>query len=522
MFLRIYSGIALAIVAALAVVYTTYKLSYSSRYAEYSESILKGSLVMIAEGYQRQNEENRERWVELISKITGFQLSFHNVSSNGTDFKIETATESQTGVYQLSHNNIQVRLQLEGIDEQQYRTIALLALNELAVSSNPDKKKVLKQLDSLYPFAIRLINDKQVKLDNQQKLRLNAGNVVASVNNQQKQTKVYVKAPGGDILMVGPIPLFEPLTNQLLILLILFSVLITSFVTYLLIKRLEWRLNVVNDILSEFGPKHLKSRVPIHGNDVITRLGIKVNEMADRIEELLAHQKEITQAVSHELRTPLARIKFRVQILNDMSEVSGEAISQQELENRTAAISKDILQLENLIDELLTLHKLDKERNEYQRLVIDIAPILDNIIESNSIRFDNIQFDNQISNPINILGNAHDLNRLLENLITNACKHAKSKVALTCEQSLLTYTLSIEDDGHGIPEQQRERIFQPFTRLENLQNKKNTGYGLGLAIVQSIAKLNDVEVKIDDSPLGGAKFQLFIDSQTPNKVEAVT
>lgn len=522
MFLRIYSGIAFAIIIALTVVYTTYKLSYNNRHVDYSEGLLKGSLIMIAEGYQRQKEENKVRWVNLISKITGFQLKFSETPHSTDSHWQQIVDDSQMLSYQLNHLSIQINLKLKTINEQQYRSIALLALNELAVTPERNKDKVLKRLDSLYPFTIQLVSSSQVQLDNQQKLRLLAGNVVASINNQLNQTIVYVNAPGGDVLMVGPIAAFEPLTNQLLVILILISVLITSSVTYVLIRQLEWRLSVVNNILSEFGPKQLKSRVPIKGNDVITQLGIKVNQMADRIEELLDHQKEITQAVSHELRTPLARIKFRMQILNDMSDVSGQAITQQELETRTAAISKDIRQLENLIDELLTLHKLDKDRSEYQRILIDIAPILANIIESNNIRFENIRFENAIKNPIHILGNAQDLNRLLENLITNACKHAKSTVTLECEQGLQSYTISIEDDGKGIPKTQRDRIFQPFTRLENSQNKKNTGYGLGLAIVQSIAKLNEIEIQVKDSSLGGAKFQLFIAIQRPEQARTLT
>lgn len=507
MFLRIYSGIAIAILLALATVYTVYQVSYDTRYTNYSQGVIKGSLILISQGYQRQAQENRQRWTTLISQLTGFKLKFTELPSSASDQWTQYSSSDYLN-FRSVKSGLQIDLQLNQISEQQFRAIALLALNELAVNTEQDVNATLSRIAQLYPFTLDIVSPSEIKLDNQQRRRLNSGNVVAVSDTDSKQTSIYVKAPNNQILLVGPIDSFDPLTTQTLVLLVLISIIITSSVTYGLIRRLERRLNVVNNILAEFGPQKLTSRVPISGKDVITQLGVKVNEMADRIEELLAHQKEITQAVSHELRTPIARIKFRIQMLNDAREVSGEILTQQELEARTSAINKDIQQLEALIDEMLTLHKLDKNPNEYQRLPIDIAPILDNIIESNSIRFDHINIDNQISNSINVQANAQDINRLLENLITNACKHAKSKIILCCQLNAPNYNISVEDDGEGVPENQRERIFQPFTRLENLQNKKNTGYGLGLAIVQRIAKLNEVEVRVEDSQLGGAKFQL--------------
>ncbi|WP_281558933.1 ATP-binding protein [Thalassomonas sp. RHCl1] len=511
MFVRIYSGIFLAILVSIAGVYATYQLNLQSRLSSYSQSVLQGSLVLISEGYNRQQDKNKERWLSLVGKMTGLNPSISTLNKvAGDPWQLTIAGEGKLNIA-MTHLNQEISIALDHIGEQQLRAIALLILNELARVKDGEQEQALQKLQALFSFPVTFINKNELDLDSQQQIRLNKGEVVVSSLSQDAGYSVYVKTKQDKILHVGVINKFEPLTTQLLVILISICLLITSLVVYFLVYRLEYRLNVVNHIVGEFGPKKIKNRVPIKGNDVITQLGIKVNEMASRIEQLLQHQKEITQAVSHELRTPIARIRFRLQILSDACDEVEEAQNSEEiksqLDEKVIGISRDIDQLEALIDEMLCLYKLDIDPADYKRSLVNIDELLTSVLDLAKLPYSHIDFS--LKKQANITGYCHadDVDRLLQNLISNAGKHADSRVDITLEQTEQGFCISVGDDGAGIPQADRERIFEPFTRLDSSRNKKIKGYGLGLAIVSRIALLNQAKVWVETSPLGGANFK---------------
>ncbi|WDE03483.1 two-component sensor histidine kinase [Thalassomonas viridans] len=511
MFVRIYSGIFLAILVSIAGVYTTYQLNLQSRLSSYSQSVLQGSLMLISEGYNRQQEKNKERWLSLVGKMTGLNPSISALNKVAEDpWQLTMAAEGKLNIT-MSHQNQKISIALDHIGEQQLRAIALLILNELARVKEGSQEQQLQKLQKLFTFPVTFVDKHELNLDSQQQIRLNKGEVVVSSLSQDAGYSVYVKAKQGKILHVGVINKFEPITTELLVFLISICLIITSMVVYFLVYRLEYRLNVVNRIVGEFGPKKIKNRVPIKGNDVITQLGIKVNEMANRIEQLLQHQKEITQAVSHELRTPIARIRFRLQILSDACDELEQAENNEEmksqLDEKVIGISRDIDQLEALIDEMLCLYKLDIDPADYKRSLVNIDELLTSVLDLAKLPYSHIEF--QLKKQAGITGYCHadDVDRLLQNLISNAGKHANSRVDVTLEQTEQGFCISVADDGAGIPQADRERIFEPFTRLDSSRNKKVKGYGLGLAIVSRIASLNQAKVWVETSPLGGANFK---------------
>jgi two-component system sensor histidine kinase RstB len=104
---------------------------------------------------------------------------------------------------------------------------------------------------------------------------------------------------------------------------------------------------------------------------------------------------------------------------------------------------------------------------------------------------------------------AHHLHRALQNLILNASKYANSTIAITFTEDEERWQVDIEDDGRGIPEEDRDKVFIPFQRLDNSRTRASGGYGLGLAIVQRIAFWHGGAVLIEGSELGGAKFSFI-------------
>ena len=510
MFVRIYSGIFLAILVSVVGVYTTYQVNLQNRLSSYSQSVLQGSLVLISEGYNRQKEKNKERWLSLVGKMTGLNPSISPLNKEAENpWQLTIADEGKLNIA-MTHLDQKISIALDHIGEQQLRAIALLILNELARAKDGEHEQELQKLQSLFSFPVTFIDKNALTLDTQQQIRLNKGEVVVSSLSQDAGYSVYVKTKQDKILHVGVINKFEPLTTQLLVILISICLLITSMVVYFLVYRLEYRLNVVNRIVGEFGPKKIKNRVPIKGNDVITQLGIKVNEMANRIEQLLQHQKEITQAVSHELRTPIARIRFRLQILSDACDELEQARESDEmksqLDDKVVGISRDIDQLEALIDEMLCLYKLDIDPADYKRSLVNIDELLTSVLDLAKLPYSHIDF--RLHKQAGITGYCHadDVDRLLQNLISNAGKHANSRVDVILEQTDQGFCISVGDDGAGIPQADRERVFEPFTRLDSSRNKKIKGYGLGLAIVRDIANLHGADLSLLDAAGGGAVF----------------
>ena len=316
MFLRIYGTIALAILVALAISVSIYKVSYNERLTAYSEGILLGSMKVISKGYQRQSDSKKHRWLKLIAQITGLNISVKQKSGDKKTWKIKVEAESLEA--EFVENNNHFFLSLDQLSEQQLRGVALLIINELALVSNAEKNQLVNSLSSHFPFPLNLVesNSDTFKLDNQQRQLFESGNVVVFSKEPSSQT-VIAKIGGDQILIVGPIKKFVPLTMSLFLILLLVNLLITSLTTYWVIRKLELRMNRINKAVSAFGPANIDVKVPVEGKDVIASLSQKVNEMTGRIQELLTHQKEITQAVSHELRTPIARIKFRLELLSD-------------------------------------------------------------------------------------------------------------------------------------------------------------------------------------------------------------
>lgn len=512
MFVRIYSGIFLAILLSITVVYSTYQLNFNKRLATYSQSILQGSLVLISQGYQRQKTENKARWLALVAKMTGLNAKLSEIAQHRQEQWLFTITDDDSINIKMTYLNQKIELKLARIGEQQFRAIALLIVNELLRDRNLEEQLVISNVQQLFNFPIQLMVKAPQSLDQQQLFRLHKGDVVVSSVGQGYS--VYIKAPSGKILHVGKIEKFETLSLSLLILLITISLSITSLAVYLLVFRLEKRLSVVSQIVEGFGHNKVANRVVIKGNDVITRLGLQVNDMANRIEQLLVNQKNITQAVSHELRTPLARIRFRLQLIedsnlisDDVDEVSQTVARNGQLSEKVLGIRKDIDQLEALIDEMLCLYKLDIEPNEYQKCSLNIGDVVRSVIELNQINFPDIEVQLDSIVDVSAYCNAQDLTRLLQNLLSNACKHANSQVEVTVQQIQNSFIIDVEDDGEGIIEEDRKRIFEPFTRINNARNKKIKGYGLGLAIVARIAVLHEGQITVSESQLGGAKFR---------------
>ena len=221
------------------------------------------------------------------------------------------------------------------------------------------------------------------------------------------------------------------------------------------------------------------------------------NRMAKRIEALINDNKLLSDAVSHDLRTPLSRLRFGIEALQETSDPVRQQRYQQHL-------CDDIDEMEQLVNVLLEYARLDSLDN-MKRQPVDLTPLLTQL--STQFEFSDKNFTWHISDRENIINaNATHLRMLLNNLIVNAGQHAKSQVTV----SQTSQSICIEDDGKGIPVEQRQSLLKPFVRGEqDDENTINKGYGMGLAIAARIADLHGAVLIIDDSPtLTGARITI--------------
>jgi signal transduction histidine kinase len=228
------------------------------------------------------------------------------------------------------------------------------------------------------------------------------------------------------------------------------------------------------------------------------------NAMARRVQALLQSHRDLEQGVAHELRTPLAQLKFDLEL----------ARTSERLEDREARFTdmqRDVTDLELLVDELLVLANL-RQAPPYSPREVPTRSLVDEIMRraNDEMRAAgrSVEIEPPRELPDSVLCDAKYLTRALANVLRNAVRYAHTRVALTIEQAGNRTVISVDDDGPGVPPEHRQRLFEPFTRIEGSRGRDSGGVGLGLAIVKSVAEWHGGEARISESPLGGARISI--------------
>ncbi|WP_372670025.1 sensor histidine kinase [Amycolatopsis kentuckyensis] len=230
----------------------------------------------------------------------------------------------------------------------------------------------------------------------------------------------------------------------------------------------------------------LGRRVPVpDSGDEITELAVTMNEMLGRLDRSVRRQSQFTADASHELRTPLASLRTQLEV---------QLAHPDRLDWRRTCENAvlDVTRMETLSADLLLLSKLDADQPAGTELVA-----LASLVTAR----EGIEVHIEAS-PV-VRGNAGRLERVLRNLVDNAERHAKSRVTITLTASDGQAVLTVQDDGPGIPAEERERVFDRFVRLDaDRAREDDGGAGLGLAIAAEIARSHGGTLRVADSPSG--------------------
>jgi signal transduction histidine kinase len=236
-------------------------------------------------------------------------------------------------------------------------------------------------------------------------------------------------------------------------------------------------------------------------DDEIARLARTMNTMLDRLEAASQAQLRFVSDASHELRSPVSSIRTELEVARRTDGTDWDAVSERVL--------REDERLAELIDDLLTLARLD-EGATARREPVD----LDDLVLEEAARTSRVPVRADAVTAARVEGDPRQLARMLRNLVDNATRHARSEVrpVLQCDDGVVV--LDVHDDGSGVPPDDRERVFDRFTRLEPSRDRDLGGTGLGLTVVRAVAEAHGGTVHVDDSPLGGARFAVRLPAAT--------
>ena len=285
----------------------------------------------------------------------------------------------------------------------------------------------------------------------------------------------------------------------------------TAFYLVLIAIFLLWAYPLVKQLLSlraaarAFGEGKLDKRISLSSISYIHDIEVEFNNMAQRIESLIGDVKLLSTAVSHDLRTPLARIRFGIDTLQEVEELT----LRQELEQQ---LGDDVDDMTSLVETLLNYARLDQNMVEIQKAPVNLSELIQYCIKRKSANNLTIAFINKSSHRLVLADNKY-LTMVLNNLLQNAINYGRGQVLVELSHHSHNTIISISDDGNGIPAEQRENIIKPFFRAKNSLNQVK-GHGIGLAIVKRILDWHNATLTIANATeLSGSKFTIKLPSQ---------
>ncbi|EEY79233.1 ATPase/histidine kinase/DNA gyrase B/HSP90 domain protein, partial [Acinetobacter calcoaceticus RUH2202] len=521
-FLRIYAGLVILVVLVAVFGYLLVQIINYQRAQEYRESLTDGISYVISEGVARQpGKQQKIDWVSDASDLLELPIYYTDASKVELSRTEKKRIEAQKSVVRYDASNsiayiiIGLRddpqhylsIKVDKISERQMKALPIFVLDYLMFYPGQEQEYLAK-IQKHFSYPINIYNIQDVNLDSEQigRLRQDQSVMLYKDSATMRGTTISIVSPipnhPAQVLVLGPVPMFNWMPLQLSAGITLFSLFLLSLGVYGLILPLERKIRQVRYALNRMKSGDLSLRVPIEGSDEMANLASSYNNMSDHIQRLIEAQRELMRAVSHELRTPVARIRFGTEMLAEEDDYNHRM-------HQVDMIDKDIEALNTLIDEIMTYAKLEQGTPSLDFAEITLFDVLDQVVvETEALK---TQKEIELVAPpvyLKVDAERRYLHRVVQNLVGNAVRYCDNKVRITggIHSDGMAF-VCVEDDGAGIPEQDRQRVFEAFARLDDSRTRASGGYGLGLSIVSRIAYWFGGEIKVDESPtLGGARF----------------
>ena len=245
-------------------------------------------------------------------------------------------------------------------------------------------------------------------------------------------------------------------------------------------------------------------------HDEVARLARTMNSMLGRLQSSRDHERQFLSDASHELRSPLASMRAQLETGSSMagSSMAGSSVAESMVaESMVEGVKAEAARLAHIVDDLMDLAKADEAPPATSQTDLDevVLEEVSAIAPTSAITIDTTNVS-----AARLVGDRQALSRLVRNLVDNATRHAATGVDVSLTNVDGVVTLTVDDDGDGVAEDDRERIFERFTRTDSSRSRDTGGVGLGLAVVRATAQRHGGDVRCEESPSGGARFTVTL------------
>lgn len=380
-----------------------------------------------------------------------------------------------------------------------------------SATTDAEVQGAIEQLEESLGYEVAVVSHSDADLDDGEQARLAEGRVVTVFRDRQPVV-FAVWAQPDSLVRLGPFEGIRPDAENRLYISLGAIFLAMAAVMIFLVRPIERRLSRLAKTAEEFGHGRLEQRAEDLGGDAIGRLAKDFNQMAGRISDLIGGQQDLLHAVAHELRTPMARLRFALETLSTTNDP-------EKLEQRIKRMDADLVELNELVSEILTYErlrhgspKLKLEQINVSEVAVDVAAAVAPLRPQIDIEVRHADVEHLAQ------ADSRLLKRAILNYASNAVRYAAEKIEISCYEDETDIWVDVDDDGPGVPEEDRRRIFEPFSRLDHSRTRKTGGFGLGLAIASRVAKWHHGSVSVSSSEAGGARFSIrFPKTQTGSK-----
>ncbi len=318
--------------------------------------------------------------------------------------------------------------------------------------------------------------------------------------------RVYLPLKNGSYyLIVSPSPPHLP-PNDFLLFPIAFIVILTIIAAVIVGLPLNRRLTNLRRAISELGQGNWNIRLDAESEGALREVAVSLNQTATRLHALFQERETLLQAVSHEIGTPLARMRFQLELIKERN-------NNPELLNRLDSLADDLNQLDELSTELVGWVEADSRG--LQSIEFELRSVLEPLIELESPEEPTeLRIDLEINGELRLTADLRHFQRAIENILRNAIRYANRQIIVSARQQAEQTVIEIQDDGPGIPQEYRERVFEPFFCIDPSRSRENGGMGIGLAIAKRILEAHGGTIIIDTSAQGGARVTTLWPNET--------
>lgn len=293
------------------------------------------------------------------------------------------------------------------------------------------------------------------------------------------------------------------------------ALLFASFGGYLLASKSLRPIAEISGKAEEIHARNLHERLPVQNkDDELGRLAAAFNRMLARLDAAFEQQQRFMADASHELRTPVAIVRGEADV--SLSKTEREPAEYRET---IQIIQKEAERMSAIIEDLFTLSRADAGENSVRKSLIYLEDVLADVVKSfrSLAAKRGLDLGNDFRSEMPMQADEQLLKRLFINLLDNAVKHAKRSIVITARELNGNYSIEFEDDGEGIPAENRTQVFERFYRVDEARSRQKqsaigSGAGLGLSISKWITEIHDGTLEITKSDETGSKFTVTFPS----------